>query len=349
VRIEERTAPTLAALRPLKQPRTPTFPVYDDLAGRLAAAAEHPDDTAAHVSAVCAGYAYSDADTVAMIMTRLGLAGNRCRMIAQNVDAMLIACTAFVVQSADGRVVVLCYRGTVPTSTISWLTDFDIDQQRVAIDLPGADEPVEVHGGFYRNVRATRPQVVGTLARAAAGESILDEDHGTRVEPMQALYLCGHSYGAAMAALMAIMLRTDSAYERFARALRAVYAFGAPMVGSPALARACNQDPFLGTRVLRYIYERDVVAQLPPAAAGDFAHFGRQFELRRGRAGGTESRDPRGQLHNLLDVIGAPLSFLARQVRLTRDLQFRASLYDHFPFGYITALTPDGVRSEFGD
>ena len=131
--------------------------------------------------------------------------------------------------------------------------------------------------------------------------------------------------------------------------MRGVYAFGAPMVGSPALARACDRDPVLGARVIRYIYERDVVARLPPTAAGDFAHFGREFALRRDRVGAAESDEPREQLNNLLDVLGAPLSFVARQARLTRQLPFGASLYHHFPFGYITALTPGGVRSEFGD
>jgi hypothetical protein len=98
---------------------TPTFPVYANLAGKLTKASAHPDDVVAHVLATCAGYAYSDADIVTMIMARLGLDGNRCRMIAQNVDAMLICSTAFVVQSHDGRVVIVCYRGTEPANFLT--------------------------------------------------------------------------------------------------------------------------------------------------------------------------------------------------------------------------------------
>ena len=45
----------------------------------------------------------------------------------------------------------------------------------------------------------------------------------------------------------------------------------------------------------------------------------------------------------------APLSLFAGDFKLTRRLQFHASLRDHLPQNYMTALTPPGVRSEFGD
>jgi hypothetical protein len=40
---------------------------------------------------------------------------------------------------------------------------------------------------------------------------------------------------------------------------------------------------------------------------------------------------------------------LARELKLTRHLRFKASIVDHLPQYYIDALTPEGVRSEFGD
>ena len=106
------TAPSYRQLRPLKPEKTKTFPVYDDLVNTLVAAQKHPDDEIAHVMGTCAGYAYSDGQTVAMIMARLGLEDNNCRMIAEYVDIMFITSTSFLIQSKDGRVVVLCYRGT---------------------------------------------------------------------------------------------------------------------------------------------------------------------------------------------------------------------------------------------
>ena len=104
------------------------FPVYPGLAETLAGAdaEKQPVAEIAHTLAVTAGYAYSDAGTLAMMMTRLGLERAYCREIARSVDAMFIRSTAFLIQSADGRVVILCYRGTPPLDLISWLLDADV-------------------------------------------------------------------------------------------------------------------------------------------------------------------------------------------------------------------------------
>ena len=72
--IKECTAPSYKELRPLKPDKTKTFPVYEVLVGKLVAANNHPDDEVAHVMGTCAGYAYSDCHTVAMIMARLARA-----------------------------------------------------------------------------------------------------------------------------------------------------------------------------------------------------------------------------------------------------------------------------------
>jgi hypothetical protein len=348
--ITESKAPSYEQLRPLKPLTTPTFPVYPDLADTLMAADDHPDATIAHVLGTCAGYAYSDADTVAMIMARLGLNDNHCLKIAQSVDPMFIASTSFLVQSDDGRTVILCYRGTEPVNLVNWLTDADINPEKVAIAFPDTPGTFDVHAGFYRNVRATRYEIVNGLERALNGQSVLVEG-GPVPHPLEALYVTGHSLGGAMAALMAIMLMTEKAYSSIAATLKAVYTFGQPMIGTPALAEACEAHPFLGRNVLRYLYDNDVVPQLPPAASGDFAHFGPEYQY---ETKGSEGRwkhnsDPTGQLPNLLELVSLPISFLARQFRLTRNLPFRASIDDHLPHHYIAALTPPDVRSEFGD
>jgi len=350
VEIEDRTAPSYETLRPLKPQQTPTFPVYHGLSDTLVNASVHPDPTVAHVLATCSSYAYADADTVAMIMARLGLAGNQCRMVSQHVDVMFISSTAYVLQSRDGRAVVLCYRGTIPTSVISWLTDLDVNPQRVPIAFPDSPDTFEVHGGFYRNVRATRHEVIAALDRAVHGHSVLEA--GSSVpHQLEVLYITGHSLGAAMASMMAIMLRTEPAYTELAERLRAVYTFGGPMIGSPQLAHACADDPFLCERVIRYVYANDIVPQLPPTATGPFAHFGVEYQYRGEPDNGTWHRNerPRAQLSRLTALVTTPLSFIARQIHLTRELAFSASLYDHLPALYITALTPPGVGTEFGN
>src|SRR4051812_5335439 len=65
-------------------------PVYPNLKQVLLTEENHPYKEIAHALVTCSAYAYSDSDTLSMIMTRMGLENNRCRMITQCVDAMLI-------------------------------------------------------------------------------------------------------------------------------------------------------------------------------------------------------------------------------------------------------------------
>jgi hypothetical protein len=353
MRTTQARAPSYEQLRPLRKPEdvtTPTFPVHGDLADKLVAAKTHPDQVVAHVLATCAGYAYADADTVAMIMARLGLDQNRCLAIAETVDAMFIRSTAFLVQSKCGRVVILCYRGTEPGNFINWLTDADVDPEMVAFPFAGAPGPFAVHGGFYRNVRATRYQIATALQRAIKGLSVTGD--GEETGRLEALYVTGHSLGAAMAAMLGLMLQTEPVYEPIARYLRAVYSFGQPMIGDPGLAEACQAHPFLRQSVIRYIHGHDVVAALPPTAAGDFAHFGMEYQFRKTgdrEKGWQLNEEPTKQVSNLLDLPLAAVAFVAHQLRWFRNIPWQRSLDDHRPQHYITALTPAGVRSEFGD
>ena len=135
----------------------PPFPIHADLAQRLVAAhrsTEERDPLVAHVLGTCAGYAYGDAATVAVMMARLGLEANGCARVSRTVDAMYVFSTAFLVQSRCGRVVILCYRGTEPATLMNWVGDIDVGSR--AIQVPGASAPVRVHAGFHRNLRATR-------------------------------------------------------------------------------------------------------------------------------------------------------------------------------------------------
>jgi hypothetical protein len=357
--IKEFKAPSyreLRPLRPLKDITTDTFPVYQDLVGKLVAAKfdpEHRDEVVAHVMGTCAGYAYSDGQTVAMIMARLGLEDNNCRMIAEDVDIMFITSTSFLIQSKDGKVVILCYRGTPLTSLITWLTNGEVDPVKINIPFFNGSPEDYVHGGYYRNVRSTRYEIVRALQRAIDGRSVLDvrEDGAKMPNALEALYITGHSLGGASAAMLAIMLLTDPLYKPIVSKLKAVYTFGQPMITSPQLAEKCNANDFLRERVIRYVYENDIGPQLPPTESGAFRHFGTEYQYKSKGDGGTWNlnKEPRKQLSSLLELVANPLSFLARQFKLTRNLPFHASVEDHLPQYYIAALTPPGVRSEFGD
>jgi hypothetical protein len=359
--------PEYAELRPMRRSATsPTFPVYKDLTDVLVKATD-PNDSVRHVLSVCSGYGYSDQATVAMMMTRLGLERSRCLMVQEVVDAMFISSTAYVIQSADGRVVIVCYRGTEPVNVVSWLTDLDIDPDQIRYDLTPSDPGDQrVHAGFYRNVRATRYAVIEVLSRALEARSIFpdevrgDLDSDDAVLPLEALYVTGHSLGGALASLLTVMLRAEKPYAPLVATLKGTYTFGQPMIGTTDFAKACTQAQFGGadrplhSSVFRYVYAADVVPQLPPRESGAFAHFGREFRCDRLDAGDVERPDwtERTSYTDQTGALGLAVggfAFLSREIRRLRGLPLHQSIADHGPQNYISALTPPGVRSEYGD
>lgn len=169
----------------------------------------------------------------------------------------------------------------------------------------------------------------------------------TMPHKMETLYITGHSLGGAMASLFTVLLRTQVSYSAIAATVKGTYTFGGPMIGEPALARACEHRADIGPTVFRYIYDRDPVPRLPPTASGAFAHFG--SEQRYGPGHGWFDAPNSSQVTNPLRLIEAPLAFAARQFSALRWIPFQYSINDHMPHNYITAITPDGIPNEFGD
>ncbi|MEV7971150.1 lipase family protein [Sphaerisporangium sp. NPDC088356] len=381
-------APTYDELRPYGHRETSGFPVYKNLETRLLNAVDHPDPEIAHLMATCAAYSYSDPKTLSMIMARMGLEDNQVRMIQTSVDAMLISSTACLIQSGNGKVGILCYRGTEPLNFIDWLSNIDVEPERIGYQI--SDPCATVHAGVYRNVRATRYEVMDALRHACDrrpirgmgndggaqpnGSSHGEGDYGdepSRLDGnLEALYITGHSMGGAMAALMGVMIRHERKYkEAFADRLKAVYTFGQPMIGDPSFAEACQTDEFLRENVIRYVYDSDVVPHLPSTSSGPFKHFGREFHYRvphlrnsmvnmlayprcasQSRNGHWETRmRPTPQMAGLLGIPMSAMAFIARRFEATRSLPAVYSVDDHLPQHYISALTPPGVQNEFGD
>ncbi len=303
----------------------------------------------AHALAVCASYAYAEVvgfgdepDTIARMMARLGLPSNRVLMAAERIDAAFIVSSGYVIQSADGRVVILAYRGTEPFNVANWMTDADLNNGPVTVRVGGED--FSVHPGFYRNVRATRSPLIEALDRASRSLSVID---GSPVEqPMQALYLTGHSLGAAMAALHGLLLLNDPAYKRIADPLRAVYGYGQPMIGPESLAETMT-DNGQARRFQRFVYRRDVVPPLPPRGLGDYAHFGPQYEVA-AMGGYRRVQRTTGQA-SFFAIPTATLQFVSHRLPVVRRLPFLWSLDDHLPLNYVDWLAPPGRASEYGD
>jgi len=316
------------------------FPIYEKLVPDLLAAHEgdrvERDATVAHVLATAAGYSYSDIETLATIMSRLGLEDNSCVRVAQTVDAMFIVSTAYLVQSRCGRVVILSYRGTEPTNLRNWMGDADIGPGSLVLD----GEALRVHTGFHRNVRATLWSVVQELHLALQGRSLSNPED--RLEyPMQALYVTGHSLGGAMAVLCALSLMGNAEQRVIADRLRAVYTFGQPLtVGEPLphVARA------LARKVFRHVNARDPVPALPPLAWGQFTHLGHEYRCADGEWKASDK--PVAQLKGVREIPGSLMAFFATARRRTAS---RYSIIEHGPHQYIAALRPRGRVTEFGD
>jgi hypothetical protein len=73
------------------------------------------------------------------------------------------------------------------------------------------------------------------------------------------------------------------------------------------------------------VYDNDIVPQLPPKACGEFEHFGLKYRYTPSRA--WQPSPASEQLGGVLDLLGAPTTFVARQFRLTRNVRFHASPY----------------------
>jgi len=291
------------------------------------------------VLATCAGYAYADITTVAMMMARMGLEANACVEISQTVDAMMVFSTAYLVQSRCGRVVVLCYRGTEPGSLGNWLGDLDVGSESSAIAALEGGDAVRVHAGFHLNMRATWVGVLENLELALEGKSLAAPS--TRVaHPLEALYVTGHSLGGAMAVLFALSIAGRQSPRTIAERLRAVYTFGQPMAACTPLPRWADA---VANTLFRYVIERDVIPALPPVSWGPFTHLGREYRYTQG-----EWRRSDTHVVQLASTREIPRAVLALFAPEKQQASLRYSAGDHRPHHYIAALRPQGMVTELG-
>jgi hypothetical protein len=324
------------------------FPIHADLPARLLAAhatATDRDPLVAHVLGTLAAYAYADTETVAAMAGRVGLTGSGCVGIAQTVDAMLVFSTAYVVQSACGRVAIVCFRGTEAATFGNWLGDADVGSERMTLGQASlGDASFVVHAGFRRNMRATRWGVLEQLRLALEGRSVLAPEQHVG-SPLEALYVTGHSLGGAMAVLFALSLVNDEEQrELLAKLLvklRAVYTFGQPLVGCEPFPPAVVT---IAQKVYRHVIARDPIPALPPSPWGRLTHFGREYRFEAGEW--RQAATSVAQLANLREVPRALLGFFARAERRER---LAYAMAEHAPHHYLAALRPPGRVTELGD
>jgi len=139
-------------------------------------------------------------------------------------------------------------------------------------------------------------------------------------------------------------------YGKIADKLRAVYTFGQPMVASRQLADDLQQDQFFRNKLVRHIYNRDVIPQLPPL--GDYAHFGQEYQYDVNAGRWQRSERLTAQLTDRqawLDVV-ATLTSLWRPARAVALFEGRVGItervHDHYPVRYVAAAARSG-KTEF--
>jgi hypothetical protein len=275
---------------------------------------------AADILADISAWAYADCETLVDELHHRGIVGVKatCQQVSVSNYPMLVVSTAFFVRC--GNVGVLAFRGTDPLNAINFLTDANCQ-------MTGLLSLGRVHSGFYRNVRSVWFDIVQHVQAA-----IDDPDESTR---LQALYITGHSLGAAMAALAGGIIFGDSAFMAWRKLLQGIYTYGQPMVGDKEFARICAAR--FGSLLFRHVYDHDLVPHLPPVTTGQFTHFGQEF------VGSEQGWSPREKFVTQAKSVflAIPTSVLAwafKQLPLLNGIRLPYSIDDHSPNAYLQAF-----------
>ena len=289
------------------------------------------DPELAYSLAVIAGWSYSDGQTLSNKLQYFGLPFNTVHGMRVVNEPMFIVASAYFVRSECGRVGVLSFRGTEPTSANNWLTDADVSLRPIS----GG----RVHSGFYTNLQAIWDDVVVRVTRAIENQDGADLDVGgsdgrKKREPLRALYITGHSLGGAMATLAAAKIHEDA--EIPPSLVKGVYTFGQPAVGDPSFGRQCERR--FGDVYHRHVYREDVVPHLPPISTGDYAHFGLERHSSSPHEPYAESlEETRLARFAVPPVAITAVSFVSRRQRALARIPLPYSIDDHLPSRYIDA------------
>lgn len=286
------------------------------------------DPAIAYLMSIVAGWAYSNGEILANKLEFYGFPRNSVEQISVVNEAMSVVASAYFIRSGDGRAGILAFRGTEPVNFINWLTNADT---RLRTFRHG-----QVHGGFYMNVEAIWADIVEAIEsaidplRSPNGQEAGAHEHPKH--PLEALYLTGHSLGAAMAVIAAARIFTNE-YAHWQPLVRGVYTFGQPMVGDADFAN--HYSPKFGHMLHRHVYGYDLVPRLPPLSVGRFQHFGQQRMAGASDTGWKTSPNAKQALAVVTAAVSAVGDFAIRRQWLLRKLALPYSLDDHSPLPYI--------------
>jgi hypothetical protein len=141
------------------------------------------------------------------------------------------------------------FRGSASLS--NWLDDAEV------VQIPYETFPdckCKVHSGFYKSAINIYPQVHASL------------NDIQQVFPSYSIIVTGHSYGAAVAQLVAMELLAN-------KLTSSVYNYGQPRVGNPAYAKFVNEKLL---NIWRFTHYKDMVPHVPPITVLNYYHSCRE-------------------------------------------------------------------------
>jgi triacylglycerol lipase len=158
----------------------------------------------------------------------------------------------FVVENDEA--IIVAFRGTQPNRAMDWFVDAQ------AIPRPWDHGAGLVHHGFYEALRAVWGVTLPD-GRKVLPDRLLNRGDKT-------VWITGHSLGGALAELCAAQAFFVSNIP-----IQGVYTFGQPRVGNNTFAATVQAA--LGSRIFRFVNDRDIVPRVPLFSTG-YCHYGNQ-------------------------------------------------------------------------
>ncbi|MEY2631349.1 MAG: hypothetical protein RIR00_3 [Pseudomonadota bacterium] len=185
-----------------------------------------------------ADLAYENGDKIAAEVGTWGF--HQCRFFDRQETQAFLA--------GNDDMLILAFRGTEPNKLTDWLSDAEFDL------VPGPYG--QVHKGFLKALSYVWQEV-----RAAIDQM---QTKG------QALWITGHSLGAALATLATAKLRQED------KPVYGLYTFGQPRTGDRDFADRFNAD--FKSRAFRFVNKEDIVTRVPGRLM-TYSHIGNYLYL----------------------------------------------------------------------
>lgn len=145
---------------------------------------------------------------------------------------------------ADPDILLIAFRGTEPGNLMDWLTNARFE----LTSGPIKNSSNKVHRGFQDALDSAWPQLEDAISDLWTSN--------------QAIWVTGHSLGAALATLTAARLSLGVGVRNRQLNVQGLYTFGQPRTGNRNFAMTFDQQ--FKRRSFRFVNNNDIVTEVPP-------------------------------------------------------------------------------------